>query len=410
MPSSQTKPSNIATHPKRTERSKYEILFDQATDAIVTIARDGTIDDVNRAFETLTGYLGAEVTNGPIDCLVPSSEKLAQHGRVRALSLEYLSQSGTYEDVAIVRKDGFVTLVDLSVRVIESPEGGPADLTFVMLRDVTEKKKMERELITKHTELKNAFLALEKANSEIKSSQALLVQSGKMAALGELTAGISHELNQPLQAIRGYTQETQALIRSHEFEDKPTVESYLNEAITAVDKMSQIIDFLRAFVRKSGEDFEMTSVHQAIDDSVKMLGRQLATRGIEVVRHYDEKLPQVYANPVQLEQVFINLVSNARDAIDETKRGRGAITITTRSKEKYVEILFKDDGIGMNERTISKAFNPFFTTKEVGKGMGMGLSLSYGMISKVNGTIQIESELGRGTTFIVKLPIDFRNF
>lgn len=401
--------SNVAAHPKRTERSKYEILFEQATDAIVTVSRNGSIDDVNRAFEALTGYVRSEVTDGPIDCLIPSADKLASHGRVRPLSIEYLSQSGTYEDVAIVRKDGFVTLVDLSVRVIDGVDGS-TDLTFVLLRDVTEKKKMERELITKHTELKNAFLALEKANAEIKSSQALLVQSGKMAALGELTAGISHELNQPLQAIRGYAQETQAIIRECHFDDKATVESYLNEAITAVDKMSQIIDFLRAFVRKSGESFEMTSVHQAIDDSIKMLGRQLASRGIEVVRNYDEQLPLVYANPIQLEQVFINLTSNARDAIDETKRGRGTITITTRTKDKYIEILFKDDGVGMNERTISKAFNPFFTTKEVGKGMGMGLSLSYGMISKVNGTITIESELGKGTTFIVKIPIDFRNF
>lgn len=403
------KMSILAEHPKRTERSKYEILFEQATDAIVTVSRGGTIDDVNRAFEALTGYVRSEVTEGPIDCLIPSQDKLATYGRVRPFSLDYLSQSGTYEDVAIVRKDGFVTLVDLSVRVIEGLDG-LTDLTFILLRDVTEKKKMERELIAKHTELKNAFLALEKANAEIKSSQALLVQSGKMAALGELTAGISHELNQPLQAIRGYTQETQAIIREHDFADKSTVESYLHEAITAVDKMSQIIDFLRAFVRKSGESFEMTSIHQAIDDSIKMLGRQLASRGIEVIRKYDENLPLVYANPIQLEQVFINLASNARDAIDETKRGRGTITITTRMKDKYAEILFKDDGIGMNERTISKAFNPFFTTKEVGKGMGMGLSLSYGMISKVNGTITIESDLGKGTTFIVKIPIDFRNF
>jgi signal transduction histidine kinase len=127
-----------------------------------------------------------------------------------------------------------------------------------------------------------------------------------------------------------------------------------------------------------------------------------------VERNFAKDLHQVYANPLQIEQVFINLATNARDAIEATGRGSGRITITTRSKGDFAEVYFKDDGVGMAERTKAKIFNPFFTTKEVGKGMGLGLSLSYGMISKLQGSIVVESEMGKGSTFVIRLPKDFR--
>jgi signal transduction histidine kinase len=116
----------------------------------------------------------------------------------------------------------------------------------------------------------------------------------------------------------------------------------------------------------------------------------------------------VYANPLQLEQVFINLATNARDAIEATGRGKGVIRIETRRQGKLIEIRFSDDGTGMSERVKEKAFNPFFTTKEVGQGMGLGLSLSYGMVSKLHGTIVVESEIGKGTTFVIRIPQDWR--
>ena len=118
---------------------------------------------------------------------------------------------------------------------------------------------------------------------------------------------------------------------------------------------------------------------------------------------------KVYANPLQLEQVFINLATNARDAIEATGRGTGSIAIKTRLDGNFVEVSFKDDGCGMNDLTKTKAFNPFFTTKEVGKGMGIGLSLSYGILNKIQASIVVQSELGKGTEFVIRVPVDFRN-
>lgn len=378
---------------------KYQVLFEQASDAILTATEDGRVDDANLALQELTGYLKDELVAHSIGRLAPDPAKRVPE-RSRPFSAEMLSTAGFYEDIAILRKDGYMRLVDLSVRAIESEEG---KLHLALLRDVTEKKNMERELITKHTELRNAYVQLERSNAELKSMQDSLIQAGKMAALGELAAGIAHELNQPLQAIRGYAQELSSSLSLAQ--DQKT---FFDEILGGVDKMAKIIQHLRTFTRSSTEEHEFTSVEKAIEESLKMLSRQFASRGIEVHRDYEAGLPAIYANPIQLEQVFINLATNARDAIESTGRGRGNIWIQTRAAGKFVEIVYKDDGVGMSEATKSKVFNPFFTTKEVGKGMGLGMSISYGILGKLNASVVVESDLGKGAAFRIRFPLDFR--
>lgn len=384
----------------------YQTLFDQASDAILMLSSSGKIEDANQSVEEMTGHLKSELVGGSIDLFIPPPG----HGgpqRSRMLSREMLLTPGTYEDVAILRKDGYFKFVDFTVRIASS---GHANFIMALFRDVTEKKRMERELITKHTELLNAHHVLERKTAELQAMQETLVQSGKMAALGELAAGIAHELNQPLQGIRGYAQEMQELaiplLRKTEVSGESEV--CLREIISNVDKMAAIIGYLRTFVRKSTESYDFVSVHHAIDEALKMLSRQFASRGIKVEKDFDSKLPMIYANPLQLEQIFINLASNARDAIEATGRGGGTIWISTRSRDGMVEISFRDDGVGMSEKTKTKVFNPFFTTKEVGKGMGMGMSLSYGILSKIQGSIVVESELGKGAAFLIRIPKDFR--
>lgn len=387
--------------------SKYQILFEQASDAILAVLPTGAVDAINQAGEELTGYMKAEVQGTSIAVLSPDPARHRLPERSRPLDIAIFRNGGTYEDIAIVRKDGYVRLVDVSVRMVSS---GDTMLALAMLRDLTEKKRMERELITKHGELRNAYYQLERKNVELQSMQDTLVQAGKMAALGELATGIAHELNQPLQAIRGYAQELSdyALPQLQGSSGADEAVSAAREIVANVDKMASIIDYLRTFNRKSTEKHEFVDVHAAIEEALKMLRRQFEARGIQVQRDYGPGVPLVYANPLQLEQVFINLCTNARDAIEETARGSGKVAVTTRKHDSFVEIEFRDDGCGMNDRTKTKAFNPFFTTKEVGRGMGLGLSLSYGMIAKLHGSIVVESEMGKGTAFLIRLPRDFR--
>lgn len=382
--------------------SKYQTLFDHASDAILTLNGRGQVDDLNHAAEELTGFLREELVGQPLGVLSPQPGRQRMPERSRPLASGVESGAGTVEDVALLRKDGYVRLVDLTLRRV--PDAGGGELSLLLLRDVGEKKRMERELITKHSELRGAYSELEKKTIELQALQETLVQAGKMAALGELAFGIAHELNQPLQAIRGYAQELQVVL-GEVTDERGT---FLKEIVSAADKMRSIIDYLRTHVRKSSENHEMIDVHQAIEEALKMLSRQFAVRGIRVERDFVADLPKVWGNALQLEQVFINLATNARDAIEATGRGSGTVSIRTRCEGDFVEVLFRDDGCGMSDKTRQKAFNPFFTTKEVGKGMGLGLSLSYGVISKLHGSVVVESDLGKGTLFRVRLPRDYR--
>lgn len=382
--------------------AKYTALFDHASDAILTLDGSGRVEDLNRAAEDLTGYLREELMGQKIERIFPDRARHHVPERSRPLDRERLGAVGTTEDVAVAGKDGLVKLVDLTVRRVR--EGQGEGLSLLLLRDVGEKKRMERELITQHAELRRAYAELEKRTVELQSMQETLVQAGKMAALGELAFGIAHELNQPLQAIRGYAQELEARLPGGD----ASVRSDLGEIASATEKMRKIIDHLRTHVRKSGEGHDWVELDSVVGESLKLLTRQLASHGIRVERELPEGLPRVYANALQLEQVFTNFLTNARDAIDATARGSGVISIRGRVDGSWVELVFADDGCGMSEKTKQKAFNPFFTTKEVGQGMGLGLSLSYGLISKLQGSIVVESELGKGTRIKVRIPKDFR--
>lgn len=409
MPTSKAH-KQAASHGTQAAPNRYEILFDQASDAILTVDSNAKIAEVNQALEDLTGYLKSEIAGATVTFLCPSKEQLlAAKTRARPLSADLLSRAGTYEDIAIARKDGFLRFVDLHVRLVSD---GTKDFTLVLVRDLTERRRMERELITKHSELKQAYVGLERKTAELENMQETLVQSGKMAALGELAAGIAHELNQPLQAIRGFAQEIQSTTlpwaSRADTQQGEDLAASLKEIVGGVDKMRAIIDYLRTFTRKSTEGHEQVDVHAVIEESLKLLGVQLAARGIHVTREFAAGLPRVFANPLALEQVFINLATNARDAIEATDRGSGELKITTRNDGKFIEVCFADDGVGMNEKTKTKVFNPFFTTKEVGQGMGLGLSLSYGILNKIQGSLLVESELGKGAAFTVRLPKDFR--
>lgn len=396
-------PSSIANVSEGGATEKFRAVFECVSDALVTVNRQGEIELVNSATEELTGYLREELSGNALDVFAP---KAGGHARTRPLTKELCATPGTYEDIAIETKDGQPRIVDLSVR---SVIGESTAFSILAFRDVTEKKRMERELITKHAELRNAFIDLERVNTEYKMTQESLVQAGKLAALGELAAGIAHELNQPLMAIRGYAQELEysvtPIVKGTPAEGEASLG--LREIISAADKMAAIISHLRTFTRKTTEDFSTFDVRQPIEEALKMVSRQLVSRGIEIVRDFQGEAT-LYANPLSLEQVFINLTTNARDAIEATGRGKGTIVISARNDGAFVEVRFRDDGIGMAQGTKAKAFNPFFTTKEVGKGMGLGLSLSYGILSKVHGSVRIESEEGKGTTFVIRIPKDFR--
>ena len=252
--------------------------------------------------------------------------------------------------------------------------------------------------------------ALNEAYADLKQTQAQLVQSGKLTSIGELAAGVAHELNQPLMVIRG---QAQMLLQvqdagSEIFEDLGIIEKNTK-------RVMRIIDHLRTFSRQSQLDFHPVDVNRIIEESFLLIEEQLRLSGIDVERKYLENLPTVYGDVNQLEQVLLNLITNARDAIekrrslekDPSDQIKDEITVVTRTNAtdpEWVEIYVKDTGEGVSSEVLNKLFDPFFTTKEVGKGTGLGLSISYGIIKDHKGDIEVIDTGAGGATFCIRLP------
>lgn len=242
-------------------------------------------------------------------------------------------------------------------------------------------------------------------------AEAQLIQAGKMATLGEMSAGVAHELNQPLNALRIGCEFIQKQLARGIALKEEVLDKVSREMVTQVERAARIIDHLREFGRKSeGDEMEPVDINQPIRDVFTLLGQQLKIREIQVVLDLAPDLPPVLGVATRLEQVFLNLVMNARDAIEEKRRCFGAepvearIEIRTFVANRHVVVTVSDTGIGMSEAVRERIFEPFFTTKEVGKGTGLGLSISYGIVKECGGSIDVSSEEGTGTAFRLTFP------
>ena len=264
--------------------------------------------------------------------------------------------------------------------------------------------------------LKEALEQLEEANQHLRQTQSQLVQSEKMAALGSMVAGIAHEINTPIGAISSM-QDT--LIRAVEKLKTTLADKYpdytehrkltgtlraLEEAYKVIEsgstRVSQIVRRLRSFARLDEADLKRANLHEGIEDTLVLIHHKIKNR-ITIDRQYGE-VPEINCFPGQLNQVFLNVLVNAAQAID----GNGTITIKTWAERSRVLIAITDTGGGIPPENLEKIFDPGFTTKGVGVGTGLGLAICYQIIQAHRGSISVESEVGKGTTFTIGLPTD----
>ncbi|MBI4379671.1 MAG: GAF domain-containing protein [candidate division NC10 bacterium] len=247
---------------------------------------------------------------------------------------------------------------------------------------------------------------VEERTKALKESQVQLIQSGKLAAVGTLAAGVAHELNQPLMVIRGYAQE---LLGDERIADEEIRED-LGRIEGQTTRMSAIISHLRDFSRQSKGTRQVTDLNQVVTHALTFLGQQLKTRNIEVVQELNTALPTVWADPLQIEQILLNLVTNARDAME--KVGKGVVVIRTeQAGDARVALSVTDTGPGIPSDLQGRIFDPFFTTKEVGKGTGLGLSICHGIAEEHGGELRVESPVAedRGARFTLVLPRSLRD-
>jgi histidine kinase len=236
---------------------------------------------------------------------------------------------------------------------------------------------------------------------------AQIIQASKMKTLGEMSAGMAHELNQPLNAIKIGSEFLNLMSEKGEYaSDK--MHRVVSEISVQVDRAAEIINTLRAFGRKSDMSRERLDLNKPVKNVLSIIGQQLKLENISIRLDLGQNLPFIQAHSNRLEQVLFNLVTNARDAInmqEEGGRGERSITIQTFARNGRVSVSVCDTGAGMPDSVRNKIFEPFFTTKETGKGMGLGLAISYGIVKDYQGEINVSSEEGTGTTFTLSFPV-----
>ena len=294
-------------------------------------------------------------------------------------------------------------------------------------------KKISSELIKKNVKLENALKNLER-------TQAQMLQSEKMASIGQLAAGVAHEINNPtgfvssnLRTLGDYQHDMNQLITDYQklksaLKGLPEIQlpAAINELIVQVEtteqdvdieyiqedvddligdcregteRIKKIVDDLKHFAHPGEDKMKETDINTGIDSTLNVVYNELKYKAT-IVKEYGD-VPIIYAYPQQLNQVFMNILVNAAQAIEKT----GEIKIATSTVDGKVEIRISDTGCGIDQENINKIFDPFFTTKDVGKGTGLGMNIAYNIVSKHKGDIRVESMVGEGTTFIIQLPV-----
>jgi len=296
-------------------------------------------------------------------------------------------------------------------RIISSDEIGDLADAF---NNMTDELKVSRDKIENYSRtleqrIKERTKELEEANKELRETQAQLIQSAKMTAIGQLGAGIAHELNNPMGGIMGYAQFMLQKIAKPNFgaEDFTTCKKYLQHIEIEAQRCKAIVESLLNFSRRTKE-VKPLNIKDVIEDTLIIMAHQLTLQNIEIVKQYEEHLAQVEGNPNQLQQVFTNIILNASQAMPKGGELRIAAEniLDGEGRAKEVEIRFTDTGCGIAPEHLSKIFDPFFTTKMDWKGTGLGLSISYEIIESHKGKILAVSDgPGKGATFIVKLPV-----
>ena len=343
--------------------SRYRHLFEDASDAIMTFDSLGRFTSVNDAGEQISGYSRDELIGKFFGPLLPISELPRAVLEFRkALS----GQPGQFESV-VVRKDGERRHITITYSCPQRSRE-----VLCLIRDATEEKQLQQQL----------------------------VQSEKMGAIGQLVSGVAHELNNPLASITAFAQ----LMLSDgnlNKDDRHATETIASEARRA----ARIVHNLLTFARQHKAEKTYADINQVIENTLELRGYDLNVRGIQIERLYADPPPSTMLDAYQLQQVILNLVTNAEQAMAGVERTHHRLTVRTRQNVDAVHIEIEDTGPGIPVESLERIFNPFYTTKSVGHGTGLGLSISLGIISEHGGRIWAENAAGGGARFCVELPL-----
>lgn len=371
---------------------RFSALLDAAVDAVVLIDARGRIARFNAAAERLFGYSEAEVVGRNVSMLMPEpyrSEHDDYIGRYQRTGEARIIGIG--REVVACRKDGVRFPIDLSVGEFSSQ----GERGFVgILRDISERKTQERRL------RENAE-TLQRMYGEVEDLRSRLAHAARIGTLGEMVSGIAHEVNQPLTAIATYANACRRLLQSGAASTGELVEA-LEKIGAQAERAGQVIRGLRSLVRKRDSVREQLDVNQLIGEVARLLEFELRDSGWRLQLELDPALPAVLCDGVQLQQVVLNLARNGIEAMGERASGDFLEIRTGAAAPGYVEIAVSDCGPGIGDAVAAHLFEPFYTTKP--QGMGLGLSICQSIVAAHGGDLRYARNDAGGTTFTLRLP------
>jgi len=395
-------------------------MTEHMAEGVVALDTKGQLMFINPEGERLLGWSWQELAGESVHDRIHSTDSEGRpHSAADCPVLQTIGTGKSYraEDDVLTRKDGS----RFPAAYVAAPmrEGGEIFGVVVVFRDITQQKRAEAE----------QQLLIDR----LSEAQEQLLQSEKMASIGQLAAGVAHEINNPvgyvssnLATLQGYIEELRQLLESYrkleeevapengvrsevarlrETIDLDFLQEDLQDLVTesreGIDRVRGIVQSLKDFSHADEGVWQWSDLHHNLDSTLNIVWNEIKYKA-EVIKEYEPDLPQVECIASQLNQVFMNLLINAAHAIEK----RGTITIRTGAPQPdQVEIELRDTGSGIPDKDMKRIFDPFYTTKPVGQGTGLGLSLSYGIIKRHGGSIEVESEPGIGTLFRLRLPV-----
>jgi PAS domain S-box-containing protein len=361
---------------EQNSRLRFKALMDSAFDAIIIIDEHGLVEEFNAVAETMFGYKRQEAVGMCLESLIIPHRYREAHAQGLKVFLETGEGPliGQRVEIEAVHRDEHEFPVEVAIEKYSLSVAGSGGASFVgFIRDITERKK----------------------------AAAQIIHASKLATLGEMSTSVAHELNQPLNVIRMAAGNSRRKISngSAEFE-------YLNGKLERIEEQAAraaaIINHMRMFGREATEPPVSIDPRNVVTNALDLMGEQLRLDGIEIVTEFAKDCASVLAHTIQIEQVILNLLSNAKDAMAESD-GEAKIILQVFEDDEGVHITSEDTGGGIPEDILPRIFEPFYTTKKMGKGTGLGLSVSYGIIHDANGTIVAENT-DDGARFTITLP------
>jgi len=421
----------------------FENILNSMVDLLIVINPDATVQYVNRVTLDVLGYSMEEVEGIPAGrlfddrdlCFFDLLRELISRGEVKGKGLYMVSREG--ERIPVVLNGSLIKGEDRRVDGMIWVARDMRDIHQLITDLARTNEELEERVRRRTEELQAAKEKSEKAFIELQQAQALMVQSEKMASIGQLAAGIAHEINNPigfvgsnLQALEGYIKDLKSLIASYdsllrrcekigdaeivssirELDQKreeidlafilDDIDEIFRETQEGVKRISKIVKDLREFSHAGSDKPEYADLNKGLESTLNIVWNELKYKA-EVVTAYGH-IPQILCYPQQINQVFMNILVNAAQAIEE----KGTIWVKTFTEGDYVVVEIGDTGKGIPRENLSRIFDPFFTTKPVGKGTGLGLAIAYSIVRKHGGEIKVESEVGKGSSFKIYMPLE----